>query len=190
MPLEKNTGRLFVDQSLAVDYFPTQVSGNDNKLRRWHVIFINQDGHVIFTQVLGPSRRFLTRSIFGSEKPSLNKLSHAVSAWTNSTLMKVWIFWGGWVWVWGRFADLGLNVWHAVIKVDGNGVKGVDLHGWMVAPGINCSGKGQHFFCACQCVEGLVEDQIASIMMQGGHILCSICKQEAGIIKKSMIFVY
>lgn len=67
----------------------------------------------------------------------------------------------------------------------------VDLHGWMApAPGVKCSGKEEHFFCACECLEGLVEAQIASIMMQGGRILCPICKQEAGIIKKSMIFVY
>lgn len=44
--------------------------------------------------------------------------------------------------------------------------------------GVKCSGKEQHFFCACECLESLVEAQIASIMMQGGHILCPICKHE------------
>lgn len=94
----------------------------------------------------------------------------------------VFFFWEG-GFQGGRFADLSLNVWHAVIKVVGNGVccTGWRQHGWMApAPGVKCSGKAQHFFCACECLEGLVEAQIASIMTQGGHILCPICKQEAG----------
>ena len=85
----------------------------------------------LVAQVPVPSRRFLTRSIFGSGKPNLAKLSRAVPAWTTSTLMKVCFFlWEG-GFQGGRFADLSLNVWHAVIKVVGNGVCCTGWLTWM-----------------------------------------------------------